>query len=81
MRERGESGALAGEEEEGGGGAPWPAVLSSPETGDRALQTSVFKTDGTGRERRARGTRFHPLRGRGRARVTRAMAGGEEILR
>ena len=79
MRERGkQSGAAAGVGEERGG-APWPAGQSSPELSVRALRCSVYHSESTGGERRARGTCFQPLRGQGGARVTSAMACGDEL--
>jgi len=67
MRERErekQRGADAGEEE-GGGGAPWPAGLSSPEMAATELWGSIFKSEGTGRKRERRRVRIRPQRGRG----------------
>ena len=48
MREREKQRGAATGEEEGGGGAPWPAGLSSPETAATELRGSVFKPKAPG---------------------------------
>jgi len=67
--------------EEGDGGAAIAGDARSPELIARALRYTISRTNCTGRVRGRRRVQPGTLRGRGRTRVGRAMASGDELLR